>query len=301
MPRAGIKPLRALAVASAIGLLAALTPAVAAAANTGGAAPAATQAVQITFIKVICPSYSVVPANHNPGNHDATGGHSGELDTSAQTVLTDPSTDIPKSCVKTNGWTFDMFDSHSESSNIGSATTGSDGTGQASVTLSAGEITLAQTSGSPTGLWIAEETQSGATFGALRCGSDIENGDNIENIRNIGSASLHLYCIAYNVAVAQPTPSPTVAPTQAPTTPPTAGTSATIDPCLPAINGAPAAVATATCPFQSFAGETAPTTSASSGTDSGNGSTPLMALLICFGFAGLGLAAVQAQKRSIRR
>jgi hypothetical protein len=57
-------------------------------------------------------------------------------------------------------------------------------------------------------------------------------------------------------------------------------------------------------PFQSFQGETAvptpPPTSTGSDNSSQN-STPLFALLICFAFGGLGLAAVQAQRRSIRR
>ncbi len=46
-------------------------------------------------------------------------------------------------------------------------------------------------------------------------------------------------------------------------------------------------------------GVTAPPTSTSGGT-SGNGSTPLFALLICLAFAGLGLLAVQAQRRTVR-
>ena len=61
-------------------------------------------------------------------------------------------------------------------------------------------------------------------------------------------------------------------------------------------------------PFQSFQGATAtpastttppPTSSSSDG--SGSNSTPLFALLISLMFGGLGLAAVQAQRRSIRR
>jgi uncharacterized repeat protein (TIGR01451 family) len=40
----------------------------------------------------------------------------------------------------------------------------------------------------------------------------------------------------------------------------------------------------------------------STGSDSsGNSSTPLFALLICLAFAGLGLLAVQAQRRTLRR
>jgi hypothetical protein len=60
--------------------------------------------------------------------------------------------------------------------------------------------------------------------------------------------------------------------------------------------------------FQSFQGETAtpaPTTTppptSTAGSSSGGNSTPLYALLICFAFGGLGLAAVEAQRRTIRR
>ena len=62
--------------------------------------------------------------------------------------------------------------------------------------------------------------------------------------------------------------------------------------------------ATAT-PFQSFQGATAtpatPPPTSSSGDGSSNNSTPLFALLISLMFGGLGLAAVQTQRRSIRR
>jgi hypothetical protein len=61
-------------------------------------------------------------------------------------------------------------------------------------------------------------------------------------------------------------------------------------------------------PFQSFQGETAtpgqtttPPPTTTGGGSSGNSSTPLFALLIALAFGGLGLAAVEAQRRSIRR
>jgi hypothetical protein len=44
---------------------------------------------------------------------------------------------------------------------------------------------------------------------------------------------------------------------------------------------------------------TAPPTSTGSG--SSNSSTPLFALLICLAFGALGLTAVEAQRRTIRR
>lgn len=81
---------------------------------------------------------------------------------------------------------------------------------------------------------------------------------------------------------------PTIAPTVPPTTRPTDAATPT--------------------PFESFQGETAtagqtttlpPTSTGSNG--SSNSSTPLFALLICLVFGGLGLAAIDAQRRSIRR
>ena len=61
-------------------------------------------------------------------------------------------------------------------------------------------------------------------------------------------------------------------------------------------------------PFQSFQGDTAtagstttPPPTNTGGNGSGNSSTPLMALLICLAFGGVGLASVEAQRRSIRR
>ena len=75
----------------------------------------------------------------------------------------------------------------------------------------------------------------------------------------------------------------------------------------------PTATATATAtatetPFESFQGETGtpvesvtppPTSTGSNG--SSNSSIPLLALLICLAFGGLGIAAVETQRRSIKR
>jgi hypothetical protein len=59
--------------------------------------------------------------------------------------------------------------------------------------------------------------------------------------------------------------------------------------------------ATATpAPTNVVKGVTAPPTSTGS-SGSSNSSTPLFALLICFAFGGLGLAAVEAQRRTVRR
>lgn len=83
---------------------------------------------------------------------------------------------------------------------------------------------------------------------------------------------------------AAPVATPTAPPTATPTAPPTATPT----------------------PFQSVQGATAtpvvtvtpPPTS--TGGSSTNGQTPFFALLICLAFGGLGLAAVEAQRRAIR-
>lgn len=86
-------------------------------------------------------------------------------------------------------------------------------------------------------------------------------------------------------AVPTPCSTPTNPPTDPPTNPPTTPPTAT--------------------PAQSEQGQTAttvtppPTSTGSSG--SSNNSTPLFELLICLAFGGLALAAVGAQRRSLRR
>ena len=106
-----------------------------------------------------------------------------------------------------------------------------------------------------------------------------------------------------------PTPTPTPKPTPTPTPTPTATLKPTPTP-FQSFQGETAtpSVDPSRTPFQSFQGETAtpiqvptpPPTSTSSGS-SGNGSTPLLALVISFALGGLGLAAVEAQRRSVRR
>ena len=194
-----MKSRKILSVAAAVALMTAIIPTAA----TAAASPATAQIVQITMIKALCPGYTVVPANKNPANFDQTGGHSAELDTSYQTVLTNPATDIPGICRRADGWQFQLYGDPGLSTTVGSPlTTGADGVGSGSVTvtLDPTELALAQTTGAPTGLWIAGIGQPGvASFGAMRCYNDIHNGDNAENIQGIGTASLHIYCIAYDV------------------------------------------------------------------------------------------------------
>jgi hypothetical protein len=87
------------------------------------------------------------------------------------------------------------------------------------------------------------------------------------------------------------TPTPTATPTETAT--PTATPTET-----------PTATPTET-PFESFQGETGTPVLTPPPTSTGNGSSnssmPLFALLISFAFGGLGLAAVEAQRRGIRR
>jgi hypothetical protein len=103
---------------------------------------------------------------------------------------------------------------------------------------------------------------------------------------------------------------PTTPPTQAPTDTPVVGAPRT-DPPTPAptdtpfesFQGETATPIVSDTPFESFQGETAtppPTGTTTPGSSSGN-STPLFALLICVIFGGIGLAAAQLQRRTIRR
>ena len=244
----------------------------------------------VTFIAMLCPSYTVVPANRTPTVSDATGGHAAQLDTSYQTSVVSPATDLPKACTPADGWSFQMYGAYPPGGapTVGApVVTGGDGagTGSTTITLTSAEVTLAQSTGSPTGLWVVELTNpSIAGFGALRCYHDIHNGDDRENIRGIGTTSQHAYCIGYNVAVAQATPTPTAVSSATPT-----------------------AVSSATpTPFQSFEGVTSqprpstspPPTSTGSTDDSGSNTTPMLALLISVAFGAMGLFAVESQRRN---
>lgn len=250
--------------------------------------------VQLTLTKVLCPSYSVVPANRNPTSYDATGGHGGELDTSYQTALVNPATDIPTACSRAEGWQFQLYGGWSNgtlSPPIGSPLTTGAG-GGVSVWLDASEQALAASTSNGIGLWVAEIQQpSVAAFGALRCYTDILNGDNVETISGLTGGDQHIYCIAYNVLPNRATPSP--AESASP---------------VESFQGETATPVVTSTPFESFQGETAtpgqtttppPTSTATD--PSGHNSTPLVALLICVGFGGLGLVAVEIQRRSIRR
>jgi uncharacterized membrane protein YtjA (UPF0391 family) len=107
---------------------------------------------------------------------------------------------------------------------------------------------------------------------------------------------------------ATPTAPPTETPTATPTTTPTATPTETPFESFQGETATPFITPTPTeTPFESFEGETAtpvtdptlpPTTTGGDG--SSGGSTPLLALMISLIFGGLGLAAVEAQRRSIR-
>lgn len=165
-----------------------------------------TPSVKLTLVKAICPSYSDVPANKNPGSLDATGGHSGDLNGTTQTTLTSLS-DIPTACHGAAGWYFNLGDGTSSAQNppVSNTTFGTvgptDTNGQVSVTLTSTELARAMTtSGWQSGLLVSEVPQSSASFGALRCFTDINNGDNLESIFGLDPANTtQVYCIAFNV------------------------------------------------------------------------------------------------------
>lgn len=156
----------------------------------------------VTFVKVICPTYKDVPANQNPTTYDQTGGHAHELDTSYQTSLTNPATDIPSGCRRAEGWSFTLYKTWSLNNGdpVGVnpiRTVGpTDQNGEVVVALTPEEIDEAR---SGDGLWVSEVTQPGYGFAALRCYDDILNGDNLEFIKLSSIPTDGVYCIAYNV------------------------------------------------------------------------------------------------------
>ena len=174
--------------------------------------------VDMTFWDFTCPSYDVVPANQNPGSSDATGGHWGELDTSYQTVEVNPATDVPATCVAQPGVGF-VLTRGDGGSVISMPTTGADGS--VVVTLAGEDAVLPKASSWNTGVVVTQDVQEGYGFGALRCFTDVLNGDNVEGIYGWNGRDA-LVCIAYNVAESPtPTPAPTPAPDPTPTPAPT--------------------------------------------------------------------------------
>ena len=209
-------------------------------------APSAPDVV-ITFWKYACPTYRDVPANKNPGNSDATGGHWSELDTSYQKIMVDHVTDVPTRCVPQPDSLFTLT-AGSPGPVVAMPTTGPDGWVVA--TLSGTDASLVNAVSWNTGAVVSEAVPTGYSFGALRCYRDINNGDNLEGIFGWNGTDA-LVCIAYNVAIptpvatppppdATPTPTPVATPpppdaTPTPT-PPTATPAPTSPPCTPAYN-----------------------------------------------------------------
>jgi hypothetical protein len=264
-------------------------------------APTATPTpVTLTLIKVICPAYSDVPANRDPSNADATGGHWAELDTSYQTTLVDPATDIPTDCVPASEWGFKLNPGGSYYNTYWTGAAGS-----VDVTLDSTLLAAAQAGSWDGGIQVVEVVDNArGTFGALRCYRDILNGDNLDSVYGLQAVDTHIYCIAYNVAIPQATPTASAIESFQGETATPVVTSSPVE----SLQGETATPVVTSSPVESFQGETAtpaktatpPPTTTGRGS-SGNSSTPLMVMLICLAFGGLGLAAVEAQRRTIRR
>ncbi len=158
----------------------------------------------ITFIKVECPSYALVPRNGGSGpDHVGLPDDVDDLVTGAdlrpqapadgKDVVT-PSV-IPPECKRVSGWNFYTWRKNPNESNpqqLGSYTTGADG----SVVANLSEDELDEIFGS--NLWISEELRSGWGFGSLKCYDDHLNEDNSEFIK-LTEPRDNVYCIAFNV------------------------------------------------------------------------------------------------------
>lgn len=160
----------------------------------------------LTLISLICPSYADVPANAYPQGSDFTGGHWRELNTSYQTDLTNPDTDIPSTCHREDGGTFTLYQGSPANyltKPIKTFTTGADGTGSGSTTLPLDQqqqIIAGRDINSPDGLWVSvPTTQGGASLGSFRCFTDIINSDITETIFDYTVDIDHIYCISYFV------------------------------------------------------------------------------------------------------
>jgi hypothetical protein len=143
-------------------------------------------------------------------------------------------------------------------------------------------------------------TSGGASCTGTACGSSTVGDYTITGTfgQLMDGATLHVVAVA---AAPTPTPTPTLAPTPAPT--PTVAPTEQIEgaTATPFISPTPA-------PTEMVEGATAvpvrsatpPVTSSKSDAPLG-GSTPIFGLLICLAFGALGLLAVTAQRRSVRR
>jgi hypothetical protein len=168
--------------------------------------PPPTPTINLTVEKVICPSYSLVPANNNYTNlAEYPSGATLNTSPSRNLALTNPATDVPAGCVPEKNWNFEVGTGSGGGDVINSyqtVTTGPDGT--YTFPLNSAQVTATHATSWASGLLVSEVTQPGATFGELRCYRDIQNGDNLESIYNLQSSDIangvaNIYCIAYNV------------------------------------------------------------------------------------------------------
>ena len=149
--------------------------------------------LSITLIKEICPTYSVVLGNENPGTDDATGGHAAELHQDYDHTVSPA--EIPALCAAAANWQMQFWTGKTANDTwLATHTTGSNG--QTTVALDPSMSARARTG---SGVWVTEVTQPGAGFGSIRCYTDLEAGDNWENVSNIPNNVPLVYCIAYNV------------------------------------------------------------------------------------------------------
>ncbi len=167
--------------------------------------------VDITLWKYICPTYSVIPANKNPTNLDATGGHGGELSTKYGTTMVNPATDVPEGCTPLPGWQFTLTNPNT-SAVIATPSTGTNGSVVVHLTGANADLVV------HSAINVTETVQSGYDFGALRCYTDIANGDNLEAIFGWNGTD-PIACIAYNLLTPGPSPSPNASPSPSPTPP----------------------------------------------------------------------------------
>ena len=167
--------------------------------DTGtGSGTLVTMSTKLTIVlyQVACPSYQYIPANEDPTTLDATGGHAGELNASAQLVAAAPSDiDTVHGCAGVAGWQLNLHRGSSGGTLISSpATTGVGGFATVNLTTAA-DIAAARTG---SGVWVDEVVPAGYGFGAIRCYNDMLYGDNSENVDGVPSSVTQVYCLAFN-------------------------------------------------------------------------------------------------------
>jgi hypothetical protein len=149
----------------------------------------------IHMYQVDCPTYTLVPANesYDTLTYDATGGHTGDLNHTAQYATASVS-DIPAGCTRAAGWAFNLHEGSATGTLIEQAVTGS--TGSVDVLLNATDAAYARTGG---GVWVDDVVPANYGFGAVRCFQDILYSDNSENINAVPAGTTEVTCIGFNV------------------------------------------------------------------------------------------------------